>query len=182
MQWLDAFHLIFLLTLSSTKIDVVSFSPAAAFYGFRWQGREMNRWENSHEEWNTQSHLRVWMITLTHSGGPRQSSVKLGHEAERWHTAVFCPHSIHIHTFYSCRWSGAIGSGHQMPNMLSIQLGAWWQKHARHKHTPRQEIHPAVGILLYYYHKRTHGKGPPISLRQDKEMWGCIFWCLCIYT
>lgn len=120
------------LLLHSTALDE----------GERWSGKKTVK------KSETQSHLRVKMITLTRSGGPMQSSVKLGHETEWWHTDVFCPHSIHIHTFYSCCWSGAIGSGHQMSNMLSVPLGAWWQRHARHKQTLRQKIHPAVGTLL----------------------------------
>lgn len=140
------------------QVIVLLLHAAALDGGKRWIG------EKSSKKSETLSHLRVKMITLTHSGGPRRSSVKPSHEAEWWHTAVFCPHSIHIHTFYSCRWSGAIGSGHQMPNMLSVQLEAWMQRHARHKQTRWQKIHPAVGTSLYYYHKETHRKGPPISI------------------
>lgn len=119
-------------------------SLAVAFYSFRWRGEMVKKKKKTAKKSEAQSHLRGEMITLTRSGGPMQSSVKLVHETEWWHTAVFCPHSIHIHTFYSCRWSGAIGSGNQMPNMLSVPLGAWWQRHARHKQKMRQNIHPAV--------------------------------------
>lgn len=141
---------------------------AALDEGKRWIG------EKSSKKSETLSHLRVKMITLTHSGGPRRSSVKPSHEAEWWHTAVFCPHSIHIHTFYSCRWSGAIGSGHQMPNMLSVQLEAWWQRHARHKQTRWRKIRPAVGTLLYFTIKRLAGKDHPISIHPTNAN-NCIF-------
>lgn len=45
-------------------------------------GRDEGVKKKTAKKSETQSHLRVKMITLTRSGGPMQSSVKLGHEME----------------------------------------------------------------------------------------------------
>lgn len=92
--------------------------------------RYRKRTAKQRERW---SHLRVELVALTLSAGLRRPSVRPGPAAEWRRTAVFCPHSIHIHTFSSRCWLGAIGSGQQMPNTLSVLLWGWGQRHATHQ-------------------------------------------------
>ena len=113
-----------------------------------------------------QSHLRVEAVALTLSGGRRNVSVKFCPAAKWRHTAVSCPHSIHIHTFSYCCWLGAIGSGQQMPNTLSVLLRGREQRHATQQSSDRNcnkdqkrtsVIRAAMRLLChYYYYYRTH--------------------------
>lgn len=132
----------------------------------------MGEWNESvrkHPRGVKHSHLRVTMITLTHSGGQggHQSYSVMKRREGTQPFSVLIPSTStpftpavdreRLDLAIRCQTCSASGSGPDGRDMPDTNM------HCDKRYTQQ------YGILLYYYHKGTHRKRAPISKHPDMQ-------------